>query len=381
MPRKSLGVDVFQAALDRLTQLYEGGDRVVVQFSAGKDSTVTLELAIIAATLTDRLPVDVVLRDEEIMYPGTYEYAERVMERPEVRFRWLCAFQPMVNAFNRQSPYWWLFDDRLDPDEWVRPLPPYAERLAAQHIQGICTTELFPPPDGKRLVGAMGLRVQESRMRAMGIASTLGHMTTKPNQFGAWYTRPIYDWRDGDVWRAIRDNAWDYNRAYDAMHRAGVPAARLRTGPPTINAHSLDQLGVAAKVWPRWFDRVSHRCPGVRTAVQFGARVMKPDRQLHETWQECFERECLGPTAPEWIRDRAYEAMTKITTRHPLHSSAPFPEAKDCMDCGTNGSWKSLANNLYLGDPFAIRTGSLLKAVEPEFFREGAGVWGGNPSF
>jgi hypothetical protein len=40
-----------------------------------------------------------------------------------------------------------------------------------------------------------------------------------------------------------------------------------------------------------------------------------------------------------------------------------------------------MATYLYLGDPFAIKTGSMLKAIEPEFFRAGAGTWGGTPAF
>src|SRR5262245_28576537 len=129
MPRRRLETNVFDAALDRLTSLYAEGHRLVVSFSAGKDSGVCLELAILAARTTGRLPVDVVMRDEEIMYPGTFEYAERVAARPEVRFRWLIAHQPIVNVFDRLSPYFWTFDPLLPPEEWVRQPPAFAETI------------------------------------------------------------------------------------------------------------------------------------------------------------------------------------------------------------------------------------------------------------
>ena len=116
MPKRMLATNVFDAAIDRLKRLYLDDHTVVVSYSAGKDSTVCLELAIIAATETNRLPVHVVMRDEEIMLPGTYELAERTAKRPEVDFHWLVAGQPVINCFNRVLPYFWVFDDRC-PDE------------------------------------------------------------------------------------------------------------------------------------------------------------------------------------------------------------------------------------------------------------------------
>lgn len=56
---------VLEEGINRLKSLYEDEHEVVVSFSAGKDSTVCLELAIIAARETGNLPVKVVMRDEE----------------------------------------------------------------------------------------------------------------------------------------------------------------------------------------------------------------------------------------------------------------------------------------------------------------------------
>src|SRR5688572_16949050 len=66
--------NVYDAALQRLVDAYKEGHRLVVAFSAGKDSTAVLEMAIQAARITGNLPVEAWMRDEEIMYPGTYEY-------------------------------------------------------------------------------------------------------------------------------------------------------------------------------------------------------------------------------------------------------------------------------------------------------------------
>lgn len=91
MPRRYIGQNVFDTAVERMVILYEKGHRVVVSFSGGKDSGVCVEICVIAARLTGHLPVEVIMRDEEIMFPGTFEYAERMAQRDDVDFHWIYA--------------------------------------------------------------------------------------------------------------------------------------------------------------------------------------------------------------------------------------------------------------------------------------------------
>jgi len=178
MSRVALGIDVFTAALDRLTDLYRNGDRVIVSFSGGKDSGACVELAVLAAReagLTD--PVEVVMRDDEIMLPGTFDYAERLLARPDIRLHWYVCRQPVINVFNREVPYFWAFDPDLPPDDWVRIFPDAAEHIGDKHIAWMVNPERFPPAPGKRLVSVIGLRVEESHMRRMGLYSSGGYLT------------------------------------------------------------------------------------------------------------------------------------------------------------------------------------------------------------
>ncbi len=379
MPRRKLANNVFDEAVDRMARLYREGHRVVVSFSAGKDSGVCLEVCIIAAELTGRLPVDVLIRDEEVMLPGTYEYAERVARRPEVVMHWIYARQPVINVFNRASPYFWVFDPHLKPEQWVRQPPPYAYEIPDKSITYMITPERFPPAKGKQLFSVIGLRCSESKGRLYGLYISRGYLT-KPNKAGVRYARPIYDWSDGDVWKAHNDLKWDYNSAYDVMHRLGRPRSKLRIAPPTMNVYGVTELALAQQGWPRWFDKVCERLPGVRTAAQFGKHSVMPIRRSSETWEQCFRRTCIDE-APQWVAERARRASEAATKRHLKHATAGLPQVERCESCyPTLGSWKAIAEGMYNGDPFSMK-GPMLPYVEPEFFRTGAGVWGGAPSF
>ena len=373
--RSGIGMSVFDAALDRLVPLYEEGHRIVVSVSGGKDSTVALEVAVVAATLTNRLPVEVMMRDDEIMYPGTFEYLERMAARPEIDFNWFCACQPCANVYNRKNPFFWTFDDRMNPEDWVRQPPDFAQWLPPNTtMTNVTIPERFPPPEDKTLYAVIGLKVTESRARMYGLYSSGSHIT-KPNHAGVRNVRPIYDWHDGDVWKAIQDNKWDYNSAYNVMYRAGYSGGDLRIGQPLLNVAGAHMVRLSSKAWPKWFDKVHKRCPGVRSVVTFGADTLRPRRAKGETWEEVFHRTCLN-NAPEWIIPRAQRVMEFYMSIHSRHATFPFPDVSPCKTCaGGQGSWKQLTTHMYNGDPDSMRFGGIVPLVQPEQFRPGAGNW------
>ena len=126
--------------------------------------------------------------------------------------------------------------------------------------------------------------------------------------------------------------------------------------------------------------KVCVRLPGVKTAAQFGKHAVTPTRQLGETWKDCFHRECIDD-APEWIKERSIIVRDSLLRRHSNVSSKPFPEKTAERTSRTLGSWRNLAHALWNGDPFSLKTDGLLLNIEPEFFRKGAGTWGGKPTW
>jgi len=373
-----LNLNVFDAALNRLQELYEQDHTIVISQSGGKDSTVCMELAIMAADAAGKLPINVIHRDEEILLPNTYEYLERVAARPEVNMHHVWAGQPVINVFNRKNPYWWIFDDLVDPSDWVRQPPDYAYKIEEQNINALVTRERFPTKEGKDLYSCIGLRVQESPNRRMGLFSSKGHIT-KENKFGVKYLRPIYDWVDGDIWKAIQDFQWDYNHAYDVMVKHGRSKNKLRIAPLTMTTAGIPDLQLAQKAFPKWFDKLCARLDGIRTVAQFGKIACQPRRKSGETWEDCFTRECIDE-APQWIKQRAELALRKELEKHQrLNGNVPFPQI-NAIRANPLGSYKKLAMSMWNGDPFSLKAGHL-PYMEPEYFRKGSGFWGGKPTF
>jgi 3'-phosphoadenosine 5'-phosphosulfate sulfotransferase (PAPS reductase)/FAD synthetase len=365
LKRVYLDQDVYSASVDRMVRLYAGGHRVVVSASGGKDSTVCVEICRIAARMTDRLPVEVHHRDDEVMLPGTFEYLERLAQDPEIDMHHWYSGEPVGYWFCRSIPFYWPFDPEVPPEQWVRRPPAHAERVV-EHLPWYVNATRFPPPPGKQLISVLGLRAQESPWRRLGIHSSGGYLT-RQNRVGAVVARPIYDWTDRDVWRFIAQTGSDYNRAYDVMVAAGIPGQRLRISSIGIVVSSLYDHPKLANAFPGWARKLEKRLGrDVGRIAELGAGALRPDRQLGESWTETVRRECIDH-APAWIAARTAEVVSRAVEEHGAHAGgAGLPDETPCQECGAYGSYRVIARRLYWGDPWP---GGWPGNVRPEQFR------------
>lgn len=120
MPKYYGTKSVFDIAIERIYYLFSEFDKVVVNFSGGKDSTVLLNLTLMVAEQIGKLPVDVIFIDQEAEWQATIDYVNTAMRDPRVNPLW---FQMPIRIFNATSIYdQWL--KCWDPDkeqEWIRP--------------------------------------------------------------------------------------------------------------------------------------------------------------------------------------------------------------------------------------------------------------------
>lgn len=249
MGKIQLQTDVYTAARERLSAVFEDFRHVYLSFSGGKDSGVLLNLALEVAREKGRLPLDVLLLDLEAQYQHTVDFIRRMADNPDVRMYWCCLPIHLRNAVSQIQPHWvcWHPDDR---DIWVRDLPEHPAVISDESRfpffrRGMEFEEFVPEfgewysaQHGHEPVACLvGIRSDESLNRWRTIASErktrwkdYGWTTlTSPHVYNAY---PIYDWTTEDVWIANGKFGWDYNRIYDLMHLAGVSLHDMRLCQP-----------------------------------------------------------------------------------------------------------------------------------------------------
>ena len=80
--------NVYEEALNRIRFLYDEFDEVVVGYSGGKDSTVTLRLAVEVAREKGKLPVKALFIDQEAEWGAVIEHMREVQADPDVELLW-----------------------------------------------------------------------------------------------------------------------------------------------------------------------------------------------------------------------------------------------------------------------------------------------------
>lgn len=301
MARKKHYVDqnVYELALERIRHAYDTFDHIAVAFSGGKDSTVCLNLTLQVAKERNRLPLDVVHFDVEVVSPPTVAYIERVAQMPDVHFRWYCLEHRARNFCSRKHPYWYTWDSENKP-LWVRDLPSSALTHLPGYQRGLsvndCNGLLFDPKTQGTVGFILGIRTDESlqRFRSMTQKKSenyITHYDGPTNPGGIYKVHPIYDWTFHDVWTAPKRFGWDVNQHYDALEQAGVPRQDQRVHIP-FGEMGSNVFWSYRTCFPNLWEKMLKRVPGVNTAYRYfdtelygwGSVPPKPANLTHEEY-------------------------------------------------------------------------------------------------
>lgn len=118
------------------------------------------------------------------------------------------------------------------------------------------------------------MRTEESPGRFIGLttAATYKHLTYgKINDFvpDTPALFPIYDWSYIDVWKAIHEHGWKYNRIYDYQYNYGLPILKMRVS----NLHhetAVNSLFSLQEMEPETYQKLTKRISGADMAGKLG---------------------------------------------------------------------------------------------------------------
>lgn len=301
--------NVLEAAKDRIRWLFDEFDVVIPATSGGKDSTVIVELCMEIAREKDRLPLPLLFIDQEAEWQATIDQVRYQMQRPEIEPYWLQVPMVLFNATSTRD-HWLRCWHPDDEEKWMREREPYAlteniygtERFAEMFTEFVHHTF----PDQKATIVG-GVRTEESPGRFNGMTRdatwkgrTWGKRHSKSRDHFTFY--PIYDWGLSDVWKAIHEHGWKYNRLYDYQYQHGTRLANMRVS----NVHHETAVGTLfymQEIEPETFERLTQRIEGIATAAQMGVDDYFPSELpfMFKDWRE-YRDHLLDKliTDPDW---------------------------------------------------------------------------------
>ena len=294
---------VLEEALDRFEFLFEEFDRVIVNISGGKDSTIVLELALSVARKLNRLPLEVMFFDQEAEIMSVIEYIRNIQAREEIKFHWY-QIPITINtsaSVSEQSIICW---DKDKEDIWVRekekesikenvyyPMDTYFNKCF-----NFIAEKDFVGKDGKScMVG--GVRAEESVIRMAYLSKgnvykgvTWGKNTSKNTGKGRYVFYPIYDWSYTDVWKYIYENQIEYADYYNLMFMKKVAIPDMRVSC-VFHENSVKALEYLSEYEPDNWNKISVRIVGANTYKTLkGESYTRPKKlpYMFNTWRDYF---------------------------------------------------------------------------------------------
>lgn len=309
MPKRPIGISVFDAAKKRISWTFDKFERVYLSFSGGKDSTVMLHLVMDEAIRRAR-KVGLLFIDLEGQYKLTIEHISKCFKMYEKHIEpyWVCLPIHLRNAVSVYQAHWICWEKEKE-DIWVRPLPENAisdTDFFPFFCKGMEFEEFVPLfgewyGQGKLAACFVGIRSDESLNRFRTIANNKKvsleekKFTTLVSGENLYNVYPIYDWRTKDIWIYHGKNtSKPHNSLYDLMYKAGLTIHQMRICQP----YGDDQRRglwlfhlIEPETWARIVARVNGANGGALYIQEWGningyRRITKP---VGHTWESFAE--------------------------------------------------------------------------------------------
>jgi predicted phosphoadenosine phosphosulfate sulfurtransferase len=238
--------------------------------------------------------VPVLFLDQEAEWDATIQYVRSLMNDPRVAPYWFQAPFLLFNATSSTDGREWL--QCWHPGQtWLRDREPNSihENITGTNrfyeLFGAVQATYWP---GQRVAMIGGMRIEESPKRMLGLTAKACYKDitygSRNNQAEAHFTfHPLYDWRVTDVWKAIHQHGWPYNRLYDYMFQYGIPLSKMRVS----NVHhenATDALKFLQEVEPETWDKIVTRLASVNAFSKVAEAYQCPAElpPMFTSWRE-----------------------------------------------------------------------------------------------
>lgn len=288
--KKYIGLNVYDAANERIDYIFKNFERIYLSFSGGKDSGVMLNLVIDYMRKNNiKKKVGLMTLDNEANYNLSLEFMHSIVSKNLDLFDvyWCClpiTLPCTVSSFMTDWQCW----GEHEKDLWIKPMP------KEKYIINIhnCPFDFFEENmgyqefwdkfgdwygQGKEVACMIGIRTHESLNRWRAIMNEDkqthgGHMWTKKNTNYVYNCYPIYDWRTEDIWIANEKFDWEYNKLYDIFWKAGLSIYQMRVASPFMS-ESKSSLNLYRVIDPNIWARLCSRVAGANFIATYGKQI------------------------------------------------------------------------------------------------------------
>lgn len=320
MAKKYLEKNVLEATMERLEIIFKEFENVYFSVSAGKDSSVMVQLANSVAKKMNK-KFDVLFIDLEAQYTSTIEHIEDLKTLSQIRdFYHIALPIALRNAVSILQPKWICWEEE-SRDLWVREMPKDAININNCPFEWFKKGEEFEEfilqfgdwyqkKYGTKVACGVGIRTDESLNRFRTIAFQDKKVTLKDYN---WTTKikfkekhidvynfyPIYDWTVEDIWGAVSKLDLKFNQIYELMYKNGLSIYEQRLCQPygDDQRNGLNQFkALEYETWGKVLNRVNGVNFGniyCKTTALGNIKSCKPDFM---SWQEytIFLLESIG---------------------------------------------------------------------------------------
>jgi len=281
MPKIYLGKDVFTAANERISAVFENFNKIYISFSGGKDSTVMMHM-VMEEAIRRGVKVGVFFVDWECQFTQTIDHIRFMFHkyRDHIEPYWISLPILTDNACSVFEPTWKCWDEDKR-SIWVREKEPgtFCDASKLPFYFPNMTFEEFTPlfakwySNGEPCANFVGIRSGESLNRFRAIAAN----KVRFNNFkwstnvvdNCWSFYPIYDWNTSDIWVYNGTQRKEYNPLYDVMHRAGLSIHSMRIDEP-FGDTSRKGLWLYQIIEPKMWAKITARVSGANTVNEYG---------------------------------------------------------------------------------------------------------------